>query len=302
MAKENIVITGAQKKLAFFIAIIMLISVIGVYYIYNEKVPEPTPSVLGPSIISATPTGTSIPAEAPITIIFDSIMNKESVESAFSISPIKLGSFSWDERTNFDGKIVKFIPTIGFRAGTQYTVRLNNGTVDVDRKNLTTGTYQFNFTTEGETAICRDVGNGTDDFWTQYPPYNTYPDQPVEHPDWVVDAVETKVVMILSHKADCALCIKQTAICASIKNNSSGNIEYFDLLTTFDNPESTEIFSNYSPMSYWAIPLTIVLTKVTDSNGIEAIGWHSWVGAVDEATLTSWLEDAMIYHNEQDGR
>lgn len=275
--------------------VIIIVAIVGIYTINSYEPAEPTS--MEPSIVFATPTGTSIPTEAPITIRFDRKMNKDSVESAFSISPIKLGSFSWDERTNFDGKSVQFIPMNNLRTGTQYTVTINIEAVDVDGYNLTTGIYQFNFTTEGETTTCRNVGSGTDDFWIQYPLNHPSSNQSVEHPDWVKDAVVNKVVMILSHSDNCSPCIKQIAICEDI-NESSVYIEYFDLITSFNDPESTWVFSNYSPEGYWIIPLTIVLTKVTDSNGNDCIGWHSWVGVVDKAMLTSWLEDAITYHND----
>ncbi len=297
MIKEDAMKSGTQKKSAVLIAIIMMISIVGIYYFNMEKTPDPMPT-LGTSIISTTPTGTAVPIEAPITIQFDGSMNKESLEAAFSIYPIKLGSFSWVERTNIDGELVRFIPMNHLRPGTRYTVTIDNGAVDVDGVNLTTGISQFNFTTEGEATSIRNVGTGTDDFWIQYPLSHMSSNQSVEHPDWVENAVDTEVVLILSRREGCGPCIEQTAICEDINRNSSEYIEYFNMLASFDDPESTFVFSNYSPEGYWAIPLTIVLTKVRDSNGNDAIGWHSWIGVVDEETLTSWLEDAITHHNE----
>jgi ABC-type sugar transport system substrate-binding protein len=45
------------------------------------------------------------------------------------------------------------------------------------------------------------VGSGDDDWWTAYPDQHEASGSAVEHPDWVLDALKEKPVLILIHSS-----------------------------------------------------------------------------------------------------
>ncbi len=131
------------------------------------------------------------------------------------------------------------------------------------------------------------IGSEDNEFWTRS----------TNHPSWAVNAVQNEPVLIFAHSVNCAPCITQTEICESIDAKYSANILYYDFISGVDT-EASDCFSAYDPdgpPSY--IPLTIVLTKGPDNT----ILWHSWEGVVEEPVLTSWIDDAISYHNDNSG-
>ena len=131
------------------------------------------------------------------------------------------------------------------------------------------------------------IGLEDNEFWTM----------PTEHPSWAVTAVQTQPVLIFAHSEGCAPCITQTEICESINTKYSADIQYFDFISNVDSGAS-DCFSAYDPDGEpHYIPLTIVLTRGPDNT----ILWHSWEGVVEEPVLTTWIDDAITYHNENSG-
>ena len=132
------------------------------------------------------------------------------------------------------------------------------------------------------------IGTGDNEFWVTT----------TNHPSWAVDAAQTQPVLIFAHSTTCASCITQAEICESIYATYSTEIGYYDFVSGVD-PQAPACFDAYDPDGgTHYIPLTIVLTKGPDNT----ILWHSWEGVVEEDILTEWIEDAIIYHNEQYGR
>lgn len=79
--------------------------------IYASKTPTP-------KVLTATPPRTGAMYTAPFTATFSVPMHRASVQSAFSISPAKTGTFSWL------GKKLTFTPATHWTAGQWYTVTI----------------------------------------------------------------------------------------------------------------------------------------------------------------------------------
>jgi len=143
------------------------------------------------------------------------------------------------------------------------------------------------------------VGTGEKQFWTTYPASHPRSGQPVCHPQWVMDALDGGVVMILSHSELCIPCKHMVVFCNDTYKDHSGSMSYFNLLHGTDEPQASDTLSIYDPNpepNY--VPLTVVLTKVAGADGNIAIAWHSWEGEVAESTLDSWVHQAIKYYQD----
>jgi hypothetical protein len=270
--------SSGKQALAFVVVIIVALSALGGYFYMTGGTTEPAPSTL-PAVLSNTPSGTAVTTTSKLTASFNKEMDKDSVESAFSISPYVPGTFSWSGRT------VTFIPSGELAAGTSYTATIGAGALDKYGNGLDCGTYQWYFTTVGGTTTRREIGTGENEFWTGT----------ITHPSWVTSDVQSKPLLILTHSEGCAPCITMTGILESIRSEYPTELTYYDILSGVDEPEATETFNAYDPDGQeHYIPLTIVITKGPNNSII----WHSWEGVIDEQTLTSWLDDAISYHQE----
>ena len=137
-------------------------------------------------------------------------------------------------------------------------------------------------------AMPQGIGTGENDFWTTA----------TNHPSWAIEAVQAQPVLIFTHSTDCSPCITQTEICESVYATYSTEIKYYDFVSGVD-PQAPACFDAYDPDGEaHYIPLTVVLTEGPGNTII----WHSWEGVVEEDVLTEWIEYAITYHNEQDGR
>ncbi|MDL5502603.1 MAG: carbohydrate binding domain-containing protein, partial [Candidatus Methanoperedens sp.] len=52
--------------------------------------------IVSPEVVSKSPTGTNVSVGSTITLNFSTAMNQASVQSAFSISPTRAGTFRWN--------------------------------------------------------------------------------------------------------------------------------------------------------------------------------------------------------------
>ncbi len=123
-----------------------------------------------PTVIDNSPKGDNIPVDSQITVTFSQDMDKQSVESNFSISPTisGSGSFSWNQN------IVTFIPNEVLTHSTTYTVTVGTGAKDKDGNSLQSA-FVWSFTTLPladlgpkipPTPIITNVTTGN--FWVKY--------------------------------------------------------------------------------------------------------------------------------------
>ena len=271
--------SSGKQVLAVSLVIIIALSLVSVYYLYpgdgqGAYVPSGDPKVL-----STTPIGMSVSTGSRITVAFDREMNKTSVQSAFTISPNVPGAFSWN------GNTLIFTPTSQMSEGSIHTVTIGSTAVDMAGLHLDSGIYRWQFTTAGGGAsTLRSIGTGANEFWSAS----------TSHPAWAANAVQIKPVLILTHTQGCAPCETMIGICGKVSSGYGTQITYYDLTSGVNEPDATDCFGAYDPVPPNYVPLTTILTKGPNNTII----WHSWEGVIDEATLSSWIDDAITYHNQ----
>jgi hypothetical protein len=101
---------------------------------------------LAPTVTSVTPTGENQSIASAISISFSEEMNTTAVESAFSISPAKTGTFSWS------GNTLTFTPASNLSYETEYDITISTGAKDLMGNTLELA-YNWQFTTEIEVDI-----------------------------------------------------------------------------------------------------------------------------------------------------
>ena len=272
--------SSGKQLIAVAVALIIVLSAVGIYYYLPGAQNAYVPPGDIPTVLSATPTGTIVSTSSYISATFNKEMNKASVESALSITPSVSGTSSWSSNT------LMYTPSSSLTPGTYYTVTIGYGAVDTEGNHLDCDIYTWRFTTEGGTTSTtrRDIGTGDNDFWSTT----------VSHPIWVNADLLSKPVLILTHTEGCQPCVVMTDICTRLSGTYSNQITFYDLLSGTDEPQATECFAAYDPEPPNYVPLTTILTKGPDNQII----WHSWEGIVDEAVLSSWIDDAISYHNQ----
>ena len=146
------------------------------------------------------------------------------------------------------------------------------------------------------------VGPRDDDWWISYPDQHADAGAEVDHPQWVLDALEDKPALILEHTRNCKACTKQESDIDRVLEDLGSNVTYCDILVGVGDERASGLDDVYNPDGGIAYaPLTIVLTLVRDDDGNVVVGWHSIKKASGESWIRSYLEDAIGYHEENSG-
>lgn len=142
------------------------------------------------------------------------------------------------------------------------------------------------------------VGSGNDDWWTTYPDQSTGVGGTVNHPSWVLDALKSKPVLIYVHKS-CSYCAPQTAAVQNITDEFNGQITVFNIGAEGSDPRSEEALQAYDPNGdIMYVPLTVVLTLATDSEGKVVPVWHSTDQVTGDDWINAYVEDAIGLHGD----
>ncbi len=273
--------SSGKQAVTIIIVVLIAICLVSVYYFhpFGEQNPY-LPSSQGPTVIANSPTGFSEPVDSRITVTFSRDMDRNSVQSAFAINPDVPGAFSWN------GNTMSYIPTIPLEAGIRYSVTIRSTAMDSTGRHLSNGTFEWYFTTARESeAELRTIGTGAEQFW----------DISVTHPAWASSAALAKPVLIFTHSEESDISVLQSEIYEAVIANYISYITHYDLLSGTDEPMATNSFDAYDPDGEpHDTQLIVILTKGPDNTII----WHSWEGVVTEATLSSWVEDAITYHEQ----
>lgn len=145
------------------------------------------------------------------------------------------------------------------------------------------------------------VGSGSDDWWTAYPEQSSAAASEVEHPQWVLDALENKPVVIYVHKG-CGYCRPQTEAMAEVVSKYGDQFTYYDISAGGSDSKAEEAVRTYDPnggVSY--VPLTAIVTLAPDSKGKVQVIWHSTEEVTGKAWIEEYVQDAVSYHNESSG-
>ncbi len=142
------------------------------------------------------------------------------------------------------------------------------------------------------------VGPGNDSWWTTYPDQSSGAGGEVSHPTWVLDALENKPVVIYAHKG-CSYCKPQTEAMAKIVDDIGNEFTYFDLSADGSDARSEEALRAYDPNGGGMyVPLTVIVTLAPNSEGEVVPVWHSTDEVTGEDWIKKYIEDALVYYNE----
>ena len=160
------------------------------------------------------------------------------------------------------------------------------------------------------------VGSGDDDWWTAYPDQSPSAGKEVDHPDWVLDALLEKPVLIYVHLG-CSYCTPQTDAVAEVVNDSEDMFTYFDLSpqesdaddsrTEEDDSSSAEenvLHAQEALLTYDPnevpnyVPMTIIVTFAPGPDGNVEPVWHSTEEVTGIEWIKSYVEDAIDYYDE----
>ena len=137
------------------------------------------------------------------------------------------------------------------------------------------------------------VGSENDNWWTAYPDQSTGAGGEVNHPDWVLDALESKPVLIYVHKS-CSYCVPQTEAIQNITEEFDGKITIFEMGADGSDERTTEAMQAYDPDGgTMYVPLTVILTLAPDSEGEVAAVWHSTDQVTGDEWIRNYVEDAI---------
>jgi thiol-disulfide isomerase/thioredoxin len=142
------------------------------------------------------------------------------------------------------------------------------------------------------------VGTENDDWWTVYPAQSSAAASEVEHPQWVLEALEKKPVVIYVHKG-CSYCRPQTEAMAEVVSKYGDQFTYYDISAGGSDSKAEEAVRTYDPnggVSY--VPLTAIVTLAPDPKGKVRVIWHSTEEVTGKAWIEEYVQDAISYHNE----
>lgn len=158
------------------------------------------------------------------------------------------------------------------------------------------GCVKNNSSSDSSNNTTHSIGDGKEDFWINYPSWHPKSGQSIEHPQWIIDALKEKPLIILAHSMNCYPCIIQQQNIQNVLEEFGDDIEYIDIITDGSDERAWDIYNTYYPQGgQWYIPLTVIISK-TEYKGEEKIVWHSVVGMKDENWLRGYIEDAISYY------
>ena len=144
-----------------------------------------------------------------------------------------------------------------------------------------------------------EIGSGDGDWWINYPAQHPESSASIEHPQWVLDEISERPVIMLVH-SQCEGCAQQTREVPEIVEQYADRIKFFDI-DIYDNSEnydiSTEIFDTYDPNEEAAtIPITVLVSTIKDEDGNDVIIWHSAEGNTGKNWIESYVRDSIYYY------
>ncbi len=144
------------------------------------------------------------------------------------------------------------------------------------------------------------VGSGPDDWWISYPDQRADGGNAVTHPDWILDTLQDRPVIIYGHK-ECPWCPPQEEAVKKLVGEHESEIEYFDIWVDGRDSRYVDLV-NYDPNGEGQyVPFTIILTLVRDDDGRVRVGWHSAEEVTGEEWVRSYVEDAITYYDQNAG-
>lgn len=142
------------------------------------------------------------------------------------------------------------------------------------------------------------VGSGNDDWWTAYPDQSSGSGGEVNHPSWVLDALESKPVLVYVHKS-CDYCVPQTEAVQKITDEFGGKITVFEIGADGSDSRAEGGLQAYDPNGgVMYVPLTAIVTLAPNSEGKVVPVWHSTEEVTGEDWIRNYVEDAISQYDE----
>jgi glutaredoxin len=142
------------------------------------------------------------------------------------------------------------------------------------------------------------IGSGPNDWWLAYPDGSSTASTTMEHPSWVLDALEFNPVVIYVHKG-CSYCAPQTEALTKIESEMGDKFAYFNISADGTDARSEEALQAYDPNGgVMYVPLTVIVTLAPNSEGKVEPVWHSTEVVTGEDWIKNYIEDAVSQYDE----
>lgn len=144
------------------------------------------------------------------------------------------------------------------------------------------------------------IGPEDSDWWTTYPDRNVNSGSIVDHPEWVLEALEEKPLLILIHQNNCIPCKTHVPRINDAVQAFKDDIHYYDVLAEGSGLEKAmKILDVYNPTGKQRyVPTTIFLTLIENEDGEIEVGWHSEIDIMSTDDINSYIKDSIYYHEE----
>jgi len=144
------------------------------------------------------------------------------------------------------------------------------------------------------------LGSGDSDWWPTYPDKNIDSGSAVNHPDWVIEALEDRPLLILIHQNNCLPCVTHVPRINDAIKIHNDDIRFYSILAEGDGIlKAMEVLDIYSPTGKKQyVPTTIFLTLIENEDGEVEVGWHSEIDIMSTDDINSYADDSIYYHQQ----
>ncbi len=144
------------------------------------------------------------------------------------------------------------------------------------------------------------VGSGDDDWWTTYPDQHENSGSEAKHPDWVMEALKEKPVLILIHSSSCVPCLTQVPRIKAAVQRFREDLKYYDVLAEGSSIEKAiailDVCDPVGGESY--VPTTIFITFAKGPDGTVDVAWHSEIDAMSQEEIEAYVKDSIYYYKQ----
>lgn len=139
------------------------------------------------------------------------------------------------------------------------------------------------------------LGSASDDWWTAYPDQGNKHGSAVEHPQWILESLKEKPVIIFLHQEECEGCKDQKANIDAVMEMYPQSVILFDIMADWKDPRFVDLNNTYEPNF---VPTTVFLTRARGADGKALTIWHSEEDAMKQDQVHSFVKDAIYYYQE----
>jgi len=139
------------------------------------------------------------------------------------------------------------------------------------------------------------LGSGSNDWRTAYPDQSEMHGSTVEHPQWILDSLKEKPVVIFLHQEDCNSCAAQLTNINAVMEMYPQSVVLIELMADWEDPRFMDFDNAYHPQF---VPTTVFLTRARGADGKTVTVWHSEEDAMSQDQILSFVKDAIYYYQE----